>query len=499
MTARPMTKEHATVKATTETVNQTRVKLTVEVPFEELKPSLDAAYKNIGSKIQVPGFRRGKVPAAIVDQRIGRATVLDEAINAALPAFYGQALQDNELKPLSQPQIGPDDVRFADGESLTFSAELDVVPDIVLPAYEGLEVSVEDTAVADAEVEGELQVLRERFGSLTDVDRPAADGDFVTIDLKASQDGEALEGAEVSGQSYKVGLGTMLDGLDEAVLGMSAGESTTFTSKLVGGDLAGEEVDVEVRVHAVKEQELPEFDDEFAQDASEFDTLEELTADLRERLLRGKRIQQAAAARDAVLEKLLDVVDIPLPDGVVEEELGHRRQQVEQELTYAGMTLEQYLEKEAQTVEEFEADLDDQVRASMQAQFLLDEVAEAEKVGIAQDDLTQHIVRRAQQSGQEPQAYAQHVMEHNHLPQLISEVRRGKALAMIVESAVVTDASGNRVELKRLQSDGTYTDEAPEPAEAELEVDSEPDDVDEASEGAQAGIVSAPEPVVERA
>ena len=481
------------MKATTEAVNPTRVKLTVEVPFEELKPSLDAAYKKIGSQIQVPGFRRGKVPAAIVDQRIGRAAVLDEAINAALPTFYSQALQENEIQPLSQPEIGPDDVRFADGDALTFVAELDVRPEIELPAYEGLEVSVADTEVSDAEVEEQVQALRERFGSLTDVERAAAEGDFVTIDLKAGQNGEVLEGAEVSGQSYKVGQGTMLDGLDEALVGMSAGETKTFTSQLVGGDLAGQDVDVEVAVTAVKEQELPELNDEFAQDASEFDTVEELTADVRERLLRGKRLEQAAEARDAVLEKLLDVVEIPLPDAVVQEEIGQRRQQIEEQLTYAGMSLAQYAESEGQTVEEMEADLEEQVRQSMQAQFLLDKIAEAAQVGLDQQDLTQHILRRAQQSGQDPQAYAQHAMEHNHLPQLMGEVVRGKALAAIVESAVVTDASGNRLELKRLQQDGTLAEPAADGAAPAVLDESAADELadDQAPEESQ--------PVVEQA
>ena len=492
------------MKATTEAVNPTRVKLTVEVPFEELKPSLDAAYKKIGSQIQVPGFRRGKVPAAIVDQRIGRAAVLDEAINSALPTFYTQALQENEIQPLSQPEIGPDDVRFADRESLTFVAELDVRPEIELPAYHGLEVSVADTEVSDAEVEEQVQALRERFGSLSDVDRPASDGDFVTIDLKASQDGEALEGAEVFGQSYKVGQGTMLDGLDEALVGMSAGEVKTFTSQLVGGDLAGSDVEVEVKVTAVKEQELPELNDEFAQDASEFDTVEELTADLRERLLRGKRIEQAAEARDAVLEKLLDLVDIPLPDGVVQEELAQRRSQIEQQLAQAGLTLEQYVEGEGQTLEEFNTDHEQQVRQSMQAQFLLDKVAQAEQVGIDQQDLTQHVMRRAQQSGQDPQAYAQHAMEHNHLPELISEVVRGKALASIVESAVVTDASGNVVPLKGLQQDGTLADEVPTESDEDVDPDGAGIKVTGASDSQTgeedvADEVSAPSPVIEKA
>ena len=295
----------------------------------------------------------------------------------------------------------------------------------------------------------------------------------------------------------------MLDGLDEALVGMSAGEVKTFTSQLVGGDLAGSDVEVEVKVTAVKEQELPELNDEFAQDASEFDTVEELTADLRERLLRGKRIEQAAEARDAVLEKLLDLVDIPLPDGVVQEELAQRRSQIEQQLAQAGLTLEQYVEGEGQTVEEFNTDHEQQVRQSMQAQFLLDKVAQAEQVGIDQQDLTQHVMRRAQQSGQDPQAYAQHAMEHNHLPELISEVVRGKALASIVESAVVTDASGNVVPLKGLQQDGTLADEVPTGSDEDVDPDGAGIEVTasdrQTGEEGVSDEVSAPSPVIEKA
>ncbi|MDO9379064.1 MAG: trigger factor [Nocardioidaceae bacterium] len=447
------------MKSAHETLSPTRVKLTIEVPFEELKPSLDAAYKTIGSQIQVPGFRKGKVPARIVDQRVGRPAVLDQAINDALPGLYSQAIQEQELQPLGQPEI--DITRLEDGELLEFSAELDVRPEIELPDFSTIEVEVEDATVSDEDVDTQLEALRERFAELKDVERAAADRDVVTLDLSASdKDGEKIEAAQAEGMTYQIGKQVMLDGLDDAVTGLSAGESATFSTTLVGGDLAGDEVDVDVTVTAVKEQVLPELDEEFAQTASEFDTVEELRADVVERVTRGKRMEQANAARDAVLEAVLEKIDAPVPDSLIAEELTARRDQITQQLAYAGMTMEQYLDTEEQTVDEFEADLEKRVRDSLLAQFVLDEVAARDEIGLEESELTQHILRRAQQAGTDPQEYAQHAMEHNHVPQLVSEVVRGKALASVVEAATVKDQSGDVVELARLQADGTYSDEA---------------------------------------
>jgi trigger factor len=441
------------VKSAVETLSPTRAKLTVEVPFEELKPSLDAAYQQIAQQINVPGFRRGKVPPTVIDRQVGRGAVLDQAINEALPQKYVEALQENDLQPLAQPDI--EVTRLEDHEVLEFTAEVDVRPEIELPSYEGIEAQVEDIEITDADVEEQVQALRERFGTLNDVERPAADGDFVVLDLKATQDGEVVEGAEVSGMSYQVGRGGMIDGLDEALEGMSAGDDKTFTSQLVGGDLVGQDVEVLVHVTQVQERELPEVDDDFAQLASEFDTAEELTEDVRTRLSQGKRLEQAAAARDAVLEVLLDRIEVPLPETMVTDELNARRSSVEEQLMYAGITMDKYLEDEGQTQEEFEADLERRVRDAVAAQFVLDEIAKKEELGVDQQELSSHLVRRAQQSGQDPQEFANHMFEHNHIPELVQEVLRGKALATIVETAVVKDASGNVVELKNLQPDGT--------------------------------------------
>jgi trigger factor len=451
------------VKSAVETMSPTRAKLTVEVPFEELKPSLDKAYKTIAQQINVPGFRRGKVPPMVIDRQVGRGAVLEQAINDVLPQKYMEAMQEHDLQPLAQPEI--EVTRIDDNEALEFTAEVDVKPEITIPDYSGLSAEVDDIEVSDDDVQEQIEALRERFGTLVDVDRPAEDGDFVVIDLVATQDGEPVEGAEVSGMNYRVGRGGMLEGLDEALAGMSAGDDTTFTSQLVGGDLVGQDVQVQVRVSQVQAQELPEFDDEFAQLASEFDTAEELTRDVQTRLGNGKRLEQAAAARDAILEKLLELVEIPLPETVVADELTERRSNVEQQLAYAGIPLEKYLEDEGQTQEEFEADLERRVRDSVAAQFLLDEIAGSLELGVDQNELTEHMVRRAQQSGQDPQEFANHMFEHNHIPELVGEIRRGKALAQLVEGATVTDTSGNPVDLKNLRPDGTIGD----PAEAATE------------------------------
>lgn len=449
------------MKYAVETLNPTRVKLSVEVPFDELKPSVDAAYKKIASQLSVPGFRKGKVPTMIIDQRVGRGTVLIEAVNDALPTLYMKALEDNDITPLSQPEMEMDEIE--DGAGVSFRAELDVAPKIELPEFHGLEAEVDDISVDDSDVDAQLDSLRQRFGSLNVVERAASTDDFVTIDLSAAKEGEPIAEAQATGMSYQIGRGTMLEGLDASLEGMSAGDEKTFETTLVGGEYRDQPVDVTVKVTAVKEQQLPELDDEFAQQASEFDTVDELKADIRERVTRAARLEQAAASRDAVLETLLSLVDVPLPDAAVENELTNRRAQLAEQLSYAGMTEADYLETEGKSAEEFGAELEKRVRDAMAAQFVLGEIAKVEEMGVDESELTQMLMRRAQDSGVSPEEYIKHAVEHNHLPDLMAEIRRGKALAHIVVTAAVKDRSGNLLELATLMPDGTYAD----PAEVE--------------------------------
>jgi trigger factor len=444
--------ETTAVKSAVETLDPTRVRLTVEVPFAELKPSLDTAYKKIAEQVNVPGFRKGKVPPRVIDQRIGRGAVLEEAINTALPDLYSQAITENKIEVVGSPEV--EVTEFADGEQLKFTAEVDVRPEFDLPEYKGVSVEVEDVAVADEDVDEQVEALRKRFGTLTGVERAVENGDFVTVDLIATIDGEELEDGTAAGVSYEVGSNSMVDGLDEAIIGKSAEDVTEFVSKLVGGSRAGEEANIKVTVGAVKARELPELDDDFAQLASEFDTLEELRADIRGRLERAKRFEQGAQARDKVLEAVLTEVEVPLPAKAVQAEIDWRNQQLDQQIQQAGMTREGFLRLQGQDAETFAADLDKQVREGMKAQFVLDRLADQEELSVNQAELTQHLIRRASGSGMSADQFAKSVVDSGQVPALVGEVRRGKALQLILENAEIKDASGNPVDLSAL-------DEAP--------------------------------------
>lgn len=463
------------MKSSTESLSPTRVKLTIQVPFEEFTPNLDKAYKTIGSQIQVPGFRKGKVPSAIVDQRVGRSAVLDEALNAILPTWYQMALEETKTTPLGQPEM--DLAKFEDGEEIEITAEVDIRPALTLPDVTAISVTVTDAAVSDEDVTEQLEAMRENFATYTEVERAAAEGDSVSIDLAAAEkDGTAIEEAQASGLPYVIGQATMIEGLDEALIGLEKNASKTFATTLVGGELAGEEVDVTVTLTEVREQELPELDDDFAQMGSEFDTLAEVKADLEERLTRGKRMEQAAEARDLVLEEIVSTVEAPLPDGFLESETAARREQMDQQLAQAGLTIDNYLADEGKTLEEFESELENNVRDSVVAQFVLDQLVEDGNFDIDNDELSAHIMRRAQESGEDPNSFVQHIMEHNHVPEMISEVMRGKALASLIEGATIKDASGNEIDLSTLQADGSLVDAsavAAESADAPVAEDTE--------------------------
>lgn len=457
------------MKSDLETLNPTRVKLTVEVSFEDLKPSLDAAYKKIGRQVTIPGFRKGKVPPRVIDQRFGRGVVLEEAVNEALPVFYGEAVEQNDVKPLGQPEV--DVTELEDGQHLRFTAEVDVRPEFDLPDYDGLDVTVEDAEVTDAELDEQVAGLRERFATLRGVDRPAADGDFVSIDLAATVDGRQVDDLTAKGMSYQVGSKSLLDGLDAAVTGLAAGGSTEFPTELVGGDLAGQQAQVTVTVQSVKERDLPELDDDFAQTASEFDTLDELRADLSGRLDKMKKLEQGVQARDRALEALLAKVDIPLPENVVRSELESRNHTLTHQLEAAGMSRADFLAAEGQSEEDFDADLEKRTREALTTQFVLDKVVEKEQLSVNEQELTEHIVRTASRYGMGPDQFAQQVVQGGQVPVLVSEVVRGKALALVLQRAKVVDESGRQVDLEELREDGPPA--AGETAEAEDENQSE--------------------------
>jgi trigger factor len=433
------------VKSAVEKVSPTRVKLSVEVSSEELAPRLDAAYKAIGASVNIPGFRRGKVPPRIIDQRFGRGTVVQQALDEALPEYYTRAMQENDLRPLGQPELNLTELPVEAGKDLKFDAEVDVVPEFELPDLSGIEVEVDPLEVSDEDVQVRLDALRARFGTLVGVDRPAAEGDFTSIDLKAVVDGEEVD--SVTGVSYEIGSGTMLEGLDEALIGHVAGDTIEFQAPLAGGDRAGQTADITVVLHSVKERQLPELDDEFAQLASQFDTLEELMADLRRQAEQGARLEQGIQARDRLLDKMLELTDIPVPENLVEAEV------------------HQHLEQENRLEDdEHRREVEESTRKAMKTQFLLDALAAREDVQVGQNELVEYIMMVSQQYGMNPNQFAQQLDEQGQVPAMVAEVRRRKALATVLEQAVVRDTEGNPVDLDQATGDEPEQATAEEPA-----------------------------------
>ncbi|GIH29398.1 trigger factor [Acrocarpospora phusangensis] len=439
------------MKTAVEELSPTRVKLTVEVPFEELEPSLQAAYKKVAQQVRVPGFRPGKVPARIIEQRFGRAVVLEETLNDALPKLYGQAVDEIDLFPVSQPDI--EVTRIDDGAQVEFTAEVDIRPAFDVPDYNGTEIVVDPSEVSDADIDAQLEGLRQRFATLTGVDRPAARGDYVVMDLRAEIDGRNLEEQQAADVSYEVGAGSVLQGLDEALEGLGAGEEKTFSTTLVGGENAGEEADVIINIKSVKEKVLPELDDEFAQLASEFDTLEELRASVREQARRNKLIEQVVQVREKAVEALLDSIDIPLPESALKAELDARKHNLEHQIQESGLSKEAYFRLYQTTEEERFAEFEANSAIALKSGFVLDKIVKAEEIGVSEQELTQFVVRRAQQLGVAPNTLAQHLADNDQLTLAMMEIVREKAKTVVGDAAKVTDTDGNEVDLKAIYAE----------------------------------------------
>jgi len=438
------------VKSTVETLSATRVRLAIEVPFDELKPSLQKAYREIGTQVQIPGFRRGKVPAAVIDQRIGRVNVLNEAVQEAIPAQIVAAVREHDVKTLGRPEV--EITEFADGEPLKFTADVDVRPQITLPDPADIKVTVEPVAVDESAVEEQVVALQERFATLKTVERAAAVGDYVQIDLAATVNGVEVEGGSATNVSHEVGSGKLLPGLDEVLVGLSAGDSTTFDTQLVGGAHAGDDATVAVTVRSVKEKELPTLDDDFAQLASEFDTLAELRDDVRERLLRMNRLEKLYSARDEAVKALIAATEVPAPDSVVTDEVEGRKQTMREQLEGAGATWEEYLEAQERTDEDIDSELRESATEAVQAQLLLDAYADAEDLSVSDDEFGHEIMHRAQRSGVAPQQYYDQLVRSGAAGVIFGDVRRGKMLASLLERVVIEDTNGERLTLADLRS-----------------------------------------------
>jgi trigger factor len=439
----------SSVKSTVETLSPTRVRLEIEVPFAELEPSLKKAYREIGSQVVIPGFRRGKVPTAVIDQRVGRGAVLNEAVQEVIPTQILAAVREHEVKTLGRPEV--EITEFADGQPLKFTAEVDVRPEIRLPDLSAIEVTVDALVVSEDDVDEPLKGLRDRFATLKTVERSALVGDFVQIDLVATVDGEEVPGGSANNISHEVGSGQLVPGLDDVLTGMSAGESTTFTTQLVGGDFEGRDAEVSVSVKSVKDKQLPPVDDEFAQLASEFDTLDELKDDLRTRLSRVKRMEQLYSARDLALKAVIDATEVPAPEGVVKDEVESRKESMNDQLQRIGASFEDYLSTEGKTEEEMDAELNEAAVEGVKVQLVLDTLADAEDIQVSDDEFGHEIVHRAQRAGVGPQQYYDQLVQAGVAGAVFGDVRRGKALGLVLERVKIVDSEGTALSLDDLR------------------------------------------------
>jgi trigger factor len=446
------------VKSTVEQLSPTRVRINVEVPFKELQPDFERAYKELAKQVRLPGFRPGKAPAKLLEARIGREAILDQVVNEALPGRYGQAVTESDVRPLGQPDIEVTKKEY--GQELVFTAEVDVRPEISLPDLSALKITVDPIQVSDEDVDAELQSLRARFGTLAGVERPAADGDFVSIDLSANIDGEDVPEASTKGLSHEVGSGQLVDGLDDAIVGLSAGESKVFTTTMAAGPHAAKEAEVTVTVGSVKERELPEADDEFALLASEFDTIDELRANLADQVRGAKRVQQAEEIRSATLEALLEQVDMPLPDAIVQAQVDNTLHSALHGLEHDEAKFAEALEKQGTSREEFDADTRSNAEKAIKTQLLLDALGDDLDIQVGQEDLTERLVVTSRQYGIEPQQLLGYLQQNNQLPAMFADVRRGLTIAAAVESATVTDTDGNVVDTTEFFGKGAQPEDA---------------------------------------
>lgn len=432
------------MKSTVEQLSPTRVRINVEVPFAELEPDFQRAYKELAKQVRLPGFRPGKAPAKLLEARIGREAMLDQIVNDALPSRYGQAVAESDVQPLGRPNIEVTKKEY--GQDLRFTAEVDIRPKISPPDLSALTVSVDPIEIGEDDVDAELQSLRTRFGTLTAVDRPVAVGDVVSIDLSATVDGEDIPNAAAEGLSHEVGSGRLIAGLDDAVVGLSADESRVFTAKLAAGEHAGQEAQVTVTVRSVKERELPEPDDEFAQLASEFDSIDELRASLSDQVRQAKRAQQAEQIRNATIDALLEQVDVPLPESYVQAQFDSVLHSALSGLNHDEARFNELLVEQGSSRAAFDAEARTASEKDVKRQLLLDALADELQVQVGQDDLTERLVTTSRQYGIEPQQLFGYLQERNQLPTMFADVRRELAIRAAVEAATVTDSDGNTID-----------------------------------------------------
>ncbi|MCI6574378.1 MAG: trigger factor [Arcanobacterium sp.] len=420
------------MKNSAQFTSETHAILSIAVSAEEFSPAYNKAAKALAKQVNIPGFRPGKAPRRVLEAQIGKGYIIEQAINDSLDTYYQNAAEELGVSPMSRPEVEisqvPEMKGKGDTTELRFTIEADVRPEISLPNPADVTIEVASAEVTDADVEEELTKLRERFATLTDVDRAADKGDYVNIDLVATIGDENVD--DVSGVSYKIGDSTMLEGQDEALIGAQAGDDVTFTSTLQGGEHEGEEAEVTITVHSVKESTLPEADDEFAQLASEFDSIGELRDDLKKTVEQNKKQEQLMGAEQKLIDALMEAANVPLPQAVIEEEIA----------THLG---NEGLESGDQHAEEIRPD----VEKGLKMQLLLDEYALAYGVKTDQNELIQFLFQQAQMYGMDPNQFIQTAVQAGQLGAFTAELARNKAVIAAMRLANVVDADGNKVDV----------------------------------------------------
>ena len=444
------------MKTTVDKLSDTRVKLTVNVPFSELDKEIAQAYAAIAQQVSIPGFRKGKAPRQLIDARIGRGPILEQVVNDMLPTRYEQAVVENDLKVIGQPEI--DITKIEDNDVVEFTAEVDVRPEIEVPDFSKIAVTVPAIVADDAAVDEALENLAERFGELKDTKRKMKTGDYAIIDITAEIDGKKIEDASTEGLSYRIGDDDLIKGLDTALRGMKTDEDNEFTAEINSGEHKGEEATIKVHVVQSKERKLPNLDDEFAQMASEFDTIEELREATKGQVEESKKSEQAAAIRDEVLKAAMEQVSFELPQSIVDEQVHAQLHQVLGQLAHDEKALAQLLEAQGTTREEFDKESREQAEESVRTQLFLDAVADKEQPEVSQQELTDHILFTASSYGMDPNQFIAQIQSNGQIGNLFADVRRGKALAESIARVEAKDEDGNVIDV--LQYFGEVEDDA---------------------------------------
>lgn len=417
-----------------------KVRLSVEATAEEVAPSLARAVKALGEQVKIPGFRKGKVPQKVLESRLGADAVREAALNEAIPALMTKAVEEQELQPIAPPNV---DVTSYDlGGDLVFDATVEVRPEFELPDLAGIKVRRPSASATDEEIEDQLGRLRDRFATLNTVERPANPGDFALIDIHGTLDGAQVEALSGTDQLFEVAQGFPIQEIDQQLTGAKAGDILEFDAQVpdgVGGDVAGKQVRFRILVKEVKQKDLPALDDEFAKTASEFETLEELRTDVRERIDKVKAVQVDAEVRNRVLEELLAEVDVEAPDALVNQEMAYRLHRFEDQLRAAGMTLDEYMQANDFSDEQVEADLRTQAERNVRAQMILEEIGRKEGFQVTKEELEQEVRYHAETMRIPADELAKELSDRGRILAMAGDIIRRKALNHVVELADIEE------------------------------------------------------------